>query len=47
MPEEFDKVIVQIQSYLLIRKRSYDNSFTAFETDGDKPVTEKVCLFGL
>ncbi|XP_042380485.1 nuclear cap-binding protein subunit 1-like [Zingiber officinale] len=41
VPEEFDRVIVQIQSYLLVRKRSYDNSFTAFETDGDKSVTEK------
>ncbi|XP_042446807.1 nuclear cap-binding protein subunit 1-like [Zingiber officinale] len=41
VPEEFDRVIVQIQSYLLVRKRSYDNSFTAFENDGDKSVTEK------
>ncbi|THU66014.1 hypothetical protein C4D60_Mb05t09750 [Musa balbisiana] len=41
VPDEFDRVIVGIQSYLSIRKHSQDTSFIVFEADEDKSAKEK------
>jgi hypothetical protein len=45
VPDELERVMVGLQSYLSIRARCNDISFSVFETDEGTSPTEKVSLF--
>lgn len=45
MPDELERVMVGLQSYLSIRARCNDISFSVFETDEGTSPAEKVSLF--
>lgn len=42
VPDELERVMVGIQSYIRIRRRSQDISFKVFEADEGKSSSEKV-----
>lgn len=42
VPDELERVMVGVQSYIRIRRRSQDISFKVFEADEGKSSSEKV-----
>ncbi|KAG1338636.1 nuclear cap-binding protein subunit 1 [Cocos nucifera] len=41
VPDEFDRVMIGVQSYMSIRRRTQDIGFTVFDSDEDKFLEEK------